>query len=137
MEHPVRSAFCPLYFRAHGGQFLITRPCSAETFVVRGTPIFRDGVLGTCDRPFDCGTCPLMSQWVVEMVAAGWAVGWECDQCLKDTLLEDKIQGVQRELPGFFQSCQPDDADQPPIGGCTRCGWQTSFLQIILRRSSG
>ena len=127
MADPSKSAFCPLYFSAHGGQFND-----------RGLALFNGmRIPGVCDRAFDCGTCSLMSKWVNEMMSVGWAVGWECDRCLKDTYLADKSSKTGRILPGFYQSSQPDDKERGYIDGCTRCGWQTSFLQIILRRQHG
>ena len=52
-----------------------------------------------------------------------------------------------QKLPGFYQAGRDSnenphqdltdfdnvDPDNPPITGCTRCGWQTSFLQLVLR----
>jgi hypothetical protein len=122
MLHPERSAFCLLLFGSNGGQF-----------DELGRPIFR-GQLGTCGRAFDCGTCPLMREWMLKLAQDGWEWGWECDQCLKNTFDTDHAREVERILPGYYQSSQPDDEDHPPIEGCTRCGWQTSFLQLILRR---
>jgi len=127
MSDPSKTAFCPLYFSAHGGQFN-----------EKGLALFSGMMIpGVCDRAFDCGTCSLMSKWVSEMIAAGWSVGWECDQCLKNTFLDDKGRGVNRLLPGFYQASQPDPQQSGFIPGCTRCGWQTSFLQIVLRRQHG
>lgn len=43
--------------------------------------------------------------------------GWECVYCLE----ENKI--IQRRLPGYFTS-----------GTCWICGFETSFLQLVIRR---
>jgi hypothetical protein len=122
VTHSIKTAFCPLYFSAHGGRF-----------TEKGVPIFDENIPGLCDRAFDCGTCSLMTKMVSEVV--GWQLGWECDKCLKETFQEDKDGEVKRWLPGFFQSSEPDSKEYS--GGCTRCGWHTSFLQIILRRHRG
>lgn len=136
MEHPVRVAFCPIYFGSNGGQF--------DSL---GKPIFskrdEDGfpARGKCDRPFDCGTCPYLGQWVLNLQAQDWEIGWECEKCLKDTKKEDTDKNI-RFLPGFYQAgrskdLKPEDSDydpdRPPLEGCTRCGWETSFLQLIIR----
>lgn len=140
MEHPVQVAFCLIYFGANGG-----------TFDELGRPIFKerdeDGfpVRGKCDRPFDCGTCHHLGKWVLELQSQGWDIGWECYQCLKDTKKTDTEEN-QRFLPGHYQAGrkqdlkeedQDYDPDQPPLEGCTRCGWSTSFLQLVLRRKKG
>lgn len=127
MSDPTKAAACPLYFSAHGGQF-----------DRRGNPIFNGiPIPAVCDRAFDCGTCSLMTQWVSSMVASGWVVGWECDKCLKETFLEDKGGGRGRIVPGFYHSGRRDDPDNGGLTGCTRCGWESSFIQIILRRPHG
>lgn len=140
MEHPVKTAPCPLYFAAHGGQF-----------TQLGMPILRDIEAGEaqylpvyCDRAYDCGVCPLMHEWVEHRIAEGWSVGWECDKCLKDTWQTERDRkDIERALPGFYQAGRaPDlqegdrnfDPDRPPLTGCTRCGWGSSFLQLVLRR---
>lgn len=123
MSHAPKSAFCPLYFSANGG-----------TFTPSGEPIFTMNTPGLCDRAFDCGTCSLMTRWVGGV--SGWQIGWECDKCLKDTFLGDKSQGIKRWLPGFYQSSD-SEGSTTYSGGCTRCGWHSSFLQIILRRQNG
>lgn len=127
MSEPTKTAFCPLYFSFHGGQFN-----------ERGMAVFdRVPIAGMCDRAFDCGTCALMSKWLNEMFDDGWDIGWECDKCLKQTYEPDKEAGIRRNLPGFFQSTQPDEQAPGYIPGCTRCGWPGSFLQVILRRQHG
>jgi len=127
MSDPTRQAFCPLYFSHNGGKFND-----------RGLALFSgEGIPGVCDRAFDCGTCSLMSKWVGEKMAEGWVIGWECVTCVKNTYLDDKGRGVHRLLPGFYQSSQPDPNQRGFIPGCTRCGWESSLLQIILRRQHG
>jgi hypothetical protein len=140
LDHPVRVAFCRIFFGANGGQF-----------DALGRPIFHnveeDGfpIRGKCDKPFDCGTCSYLGQWILVLNGQGWQVGWECNKCLRDTEKQDKAE-LQRSLPGFYQSGRhssltPKDADydsdQPPLDGCTRCGWETSFLQLVLRKRKG
>lgn len=129
MSHSTKTAFCPLYFRAHGGRF-----------TEKGLPIFTadeedENAPGMCGRAFDCGTCSLMVNWIPEMV--GWSAGWECDGCLKETFLQDKEAKTERWLPGFYHSSQPDEQAQGFISGCTRCGWPGSFLQLVFRRPHG
>lgn len=137
MSNSYKNAFCPLYFRANGGKY-----------DSKGEPIFtiridengiedEVGVSGLCSRAYDCGTCSLLVSWVPEMTALGYQLGWECDKCLKETFIEDKEQGVERELPGFFQSSQPNENEPGYIPGCTRCGWPGTFLQLIFRRPRG
>jgi hypothetical protein len=138
MDHPVRVAFCPILFESNGGGFTDS-----------GLPILYDDSdegqqrRGRCDVAYDCGVCSLLHAWV-ERASQTWLIGWECDHCLKSTQKED---GKKRWLPGFYQSGReagtephpdlPDfdnvDPDLPALSGCTRCGWQTSFLQLVLR----
>jgi hypothetical protein len=116
MEHPVKVAFCPIYFGSNGGQF-----------TPLGKPIFdqadpSDGgipIRGLCDRPYDCGTCPHMHQWVQIQQANGWTVGWECFGCLKP-------KEKDRVLPGFYHS-----------GNCTKCNSEGIVLQLVLRKPGG
>jgi hypothetical protein len=99
-------------------------------------------VRSLCSRAWDCGRCSLMHEWVRGLATSGWAVGWECVGCLKDTRREDEENGG-RVLPGFYQAGRrfdrtPDDPefdkDRPALEGCTRCGWESSLLQLVLRR---
>lgn len=131
MDHPVRDAFCPIYFGSNGGRFTV------------GTnlPIMEAGVRSLCNKPWDCGACSLMREWLEYRQEQGWSIGWECVDCLKKTYREDERNG-ERKLPGFYQSGRnssrgPDDADydkdEPGLEGCTRCGHETSFLQLVLR----
>lgn len=135
MEHPVRMAFCPILFAANGG-----------TFDEKGLPIFnqqdkRTWVAGKCSKPHDCGECSLLHEWVNGLMAQGWTVGWECIHCLKET----KAEGDKRILPGFYQASRFRGAPEnyveaepkKAIAGCTRCGWGSSFLQLVLRGGQG
>lgn len=140
MGTPIRVAFCPVYYGANGG-----------AFDDRGRPTWKtedaedDGypIRGKCDRPFDCGTCPYLHQYVVSLEKQGWTISWECVHCLKETKRLDDEAHQERSLPGFYQSGRPQvpedhpdyDSDQPPLGGCVRCGWASSFLQLVLRRA--
>ena len=134
---PVRVAFCPIYYGANGGLFdergvPMEDPDAEETVHTRGK----------CDRPFDCGTCPYLHQWVGKLASQGMGIAWECIACLKQTKKMDKESGVIRFIPGYFQAGRPPvpeghpdyDKDNPPLAGCTRCGWESSFLQLIIRR---
>ena len=125
MTTPVKTAYCPLLFQRNGGKF-----------GPRNEPIFEpnededSSPMGTCSRAFDCGTCTLMTEWL-NGAMTGWTIGWECDKCLKETFELDKDSGVDRWLPGFYHSSPDENAYE---GGCTRCGWQTLFLNLVLRR---
>lgn len=144
MDHPVRVAFCPILFGSNGGRF-----------TERGLPIIDDpdedgeSPRGLCDIAFDCGVCSLLAEWVQRYVDQGWAVGWECPHCLKKTKGEDGQRGLVRLLPGYFQEGRDEEnppdienfnntnQDKTPLKGCTRCGWQSSFLQLVMRRQRG
>lgn len=133
MERPVRVAFCKILFAKNGG-----------TFTQTGLPIMQKGVRGKCNRAFDCGSCPHMQEWITAQVQKeGWDWGWECGKCLRETRATDEAQNIERAVQGFFQSGRrkdltPDDpdydSDLPGLEGCTRCGWESSFLQLVLRR---
>ena len=133
MPHPTRAAFCPIFFGANGGKF------TPDTHL----PIMRKGIRGLCNRPWDCGACSLLREWIDAKQREGWVVGWECDDCLKRTRKWDDTDGGGRELPGFYQAGRlprpkddPEyDKDKPKLEGCTRCGYETSFLQLVLRRT--
>ena len=143
MDHPIRVAFCPLFFSSNGGEFdqnglpRVFRVDDEEKPKLVG----RLWVRGKCKKAYDCGSCSLMREWVEGEQRRGWVVGWECSQCLKLTKKEAASEG--RVLPGFYQSGRhpdltmddPDyDKDKPKLSGCTRCGYETSFLQLVLRR---
>lgn len=132
MEFPVRVAFCKVLFWKNGGRFSAT-----------GLPVLEDQIRGSCDRAYDCGECSYLNDWIYWLSSQGWAWGWECDKCLRETKLEDARSAVERHVQGFFQSGRsglgpgdPDfDPDSPTISGCTRCGFrETSFLQLVIRR---
>ena len=133
MEHPVRVAFCKVLFWKNGG-----------TFTATGLPIIdrEHRVRGKCNRAFDCGSCLYLQEWIAFLQSQGWEFGWECDKCLRDTKDSDRAAGVTRSIQGFYQAGRkpkpledPDyDPDQPGLEGCTRCGWETSFLQLVLRK---
>lgn len=154
MGSPIRSAFCSLFFAHNGG-----------SFDANGKPIFSNEqievenletgesdyvdpvpVRGKCSTVFDCGRCPLLTEWVNDKLAAGWSVGWECQQCLSETWLSEQPSvnpSIERLVPGYYQAGSPLDTpkdslaydeDRPQLEGCTRCGYATSFLQLIIRR---
>jgi hypothetical protein len=139
MEHPVRVSFCKILFGKNGGSFTET-----------GLPILQPGELdddtqvrGKCSRAYDCGSCSYMQEWLVSLQEKGWHVGWECDRCLRESRYSDAETGVTRQVQGFFQAGRkkdktqddPDfDPDLPGLEGCTKCGWESSFLQLVLRK---
>jgi hypothetical protein len=139
MDEPIRVAFCIVFFGYNGGRF-----------DANGLPIQEDldeddlPVRGKCDKPYDCGTCPILSQWVLLLQQRGWEIGWECYTCLPYGITDRSAEkGIELKLPGFYQSgrspvLRPEDEDfdpdLPPLTGCTHCGYQSSFLQLVLRR---
>jgi hypothetical protein len=133
-----RPPFCKILFGKNGGKFTAT-----------GLPDFNrededDWVRGCCTRAFDCGSCLFLQEWLAALQAQGWEFGWECDQCLRETLPLDRQNGVTRSVQGFYQAGRragltPDDPDYDPdmpgLEGCTRnCGWESSLLQLVLRK---
>lgn len=146
MDH-YSSAFCTFRFSANGGRF-----------TGNGLPIItdedkdEDGIVisGKCTNPGDCNDCGDLRVKALELYQQGWSIDWECDQCIKVTRKSDRLQGITRELPGVYQTGRnpssnpfPDlpkfdnSENRPPsVAGCMRCGWQTSFLQLILRRQT-
>ena len=80
-------------------------------------------IRGKCDTPFDCGTCLLLQQWVQGLIGQGWEVTWECHDCLRGIKAASEAEGVEVSLPGYYQT-----------GSCSGCGYETSFLQLLLRR---
>lgn len=139
MDHdiPERSAFCPLFFARNGGQY------SPEGWPIAGT-IDEEGrpdalaIRSLCSTPYDCGTCPLLQEWVVAKQREGWRVSWECITCLGETERTD-----QRVLPGYYQSgradAPPGDREYDPdktciLRGCMRCGNQLSMIQLVMRK---
>jgi len=142
MEHPFRVAFCKVFFAKNGG-----------TFTEYGLPIFSAAdhseeypARGYCDKAFDCGSCAYLQEWLWSLYDKGWEIGWECDQCLRDTIRQDFYDKTERKVEGFFQSGRPKlpvdhpdywhehDEDSGGLEGCTRCGWGSSFLQLVLRK---
>lgn len=149
MEHPTsKVAACPIYFGANGGRFSELGRAILES---------KDDRL-LCGVAFDCGHCSYLAQWVEVQRANGYSVSWECDHCLRVTLKRDRRDNIERVLPGFYQAGRSNldplgkdyDPDLPGLRGCTRildeddeetgqkagqeCGWETSFLQLVLRR---
>ena len=129
------TAFCKILFGVMGG-----------TFSPTGLPVFEEGVRGHCTRAFDCGSCMYMHEWLASLIQHGWTWGWECTKCLKETKPIDDELGIERRVQGFYQAGRrhsltqedPDfDPDRPGLEGCTRCGWESSFLQLVLRRPRG
>lgn len=122
MEYPVQVAFCPLLFAHNGGQF-------SEN----GKPIFSgEDIRGSCDEGYDCGDCLIMQAWLDQLQTEGWKYGWECLMCLSTT------KDTPRQLPGHFQEGRSEiqeGEDRPSVPGCTGCGWESSFLQLVLRRT--
>lgn len=128
-DRPSRLAFCKILFGRNGG-----------TFTSKGLPIFGvDDARGNCDRGWDCGECNIMHEWLGELATQGWEWGWECDKCLRDSMEADGLEGGSRLAQGFYQSGRaefdPYDLRYPAITGCTNCGWESSFLQLVLKKA--
>jgi hypothetical protein len=145
MEHPVKTAPCPLLFAANGGRFnQLGLPVFNTTALDPNDPEDAYVAATNCDRAYDCGVCPLLIQWIDARIAEGWNIGWECTKCLNDSFtFERDNPDVERKLAGYYQAGRdpmltPDDEDydpdRPPLTGCTSCGWGSSFLQLVLRR---
>lgn len=148
MDHPrTHLAPCKLYFGAHGGQFNELGNIRFED---------RDDRL-LCGRAYDCGHCTFLHHWLGEMQKQGFSPSWECITCIKFSKKFDDANGMQRILTGYYQAGRrrsedslQDDPDAPGLEGCLHvlesdnpetgqvagqvCGWETSFLQLVLRR---
>jgi hypothetical protein len=128
MEQLVQVAYCAILFQAKGG-----------TFTPSGRPIFVPGVAALCDDPHDCGGCAYLQNWAAHLMAEGWGIGWECDACLRLTEDLDRGAGIERHVQGYYQQggkhpWASEDEEAPPLPGCTRCGWASIVLQLVLRR---
>jgi hypothetical protein len=88
MDHPVRVAWCDIFFESNGGRF-----------GNNGLPLLfeAEDIRGLCDNPFDCGACNLMITKLREHVADGWEVGWECESCVK----KPDPDGIEKLVPGY------------------------------------
>lgn len=146
MEHPVKAAPCPLLFAANGGRFSrMGLPILGSTELSKDAldaisskerpPAATAALL--CDKAFDCGTCPLLHEWVAHEASQGWTASWECNGCVSH-----KEPSVHRRFAGFYQSGRggyPEDdyrhdPDNPPLDGCMACGCASSLLQLVLRK---
>ena len=160
MSTPIKVAACPLLFRANGGQFtenglpiiggrIVHLQDEQIELDENDNPLYPEErqlfAPFLCDKAFDCGTCPLLHQWVAGEQASGWVVGWECWICLKDSWAYERGDPkVERNIAGFYQAGRPPDLipddedydpDNPPLRGCTSCGKGRSILQLVLRRA--
>lgn len=150
---------CAILFESTGGQ--LDRK-GRPLFTLQGgdvVPLGSSQALINCDRAYDCGVCPLLHRWLQQKVTEGYSYGWECDQCLRATFKTDRANNIERIVTGYYQAGRkfgistesPDfDPDQPGLEGCTHvhefdvpevekragevCGWESSFLQLVLRR---
>jgi hypothetical protein len=126
-DRPTRIAFCKILFGRNGG-----------TFTAKGLPRFGiDDARGNCDRGSDCGECSLLQEWLKVMHAQGWDWSWECDKCLRDSDKANDNGEDRRFAQGFYQSggTPSEEVTAPSLPGCTRCGWESNFLQLVLRKS--
>lgn len=128
-------AFCKILFWRNGGEFTETglpKVANKDAYI-----------RGRCGEPWDCNRCQLLHDWLRHLEQDRWAVSWECEHCIKQTEKLDAANNVERSLQGYYQAGRLPasyddlanyDEDRPTLPGCMRCGWQTSFLQLILRR---
>lgn len=154
MEDPHdKLAPCIIYFWAHGGRF------NEYGQALRGE---NDRLL--CGRAFDCGHCNFLQNWVAMRVQEGFIATWECVRCIEISKDSDAESGTRRLIHGIYQAgrsfeTDPEsleyDSDQPGIQGCQHiyefddygvepprragevCNHESSFLQLVMRRSSG
>lgn len=157
-------AKCPILFVSTGGQLDERgRPIYITARAANGQPVLvpagNPEAVAWCERAYDCGVCPHLHKFLNTKIAEGWAFGWECDRCLKVTKELDAGNGVERKVTGIYQAgrkfgisseSNDYDPDAPGLEGCThihefddpevdkrageKCGWETSFLQLVLRR---
>lgn len=131
-DRPVRVAFCKILWGKTGGSFTSS---GLPALISEDVPLARRG---KCNTAFDCGECPFLHSWLQVLAAQGWAWGWECNECLSGTLRTDRESGIDRRVQGFYQSGRrdqdPDEMSKPSLEGCTRCGRESNFLQLVLRR---
>lgn len=125
-----RLAFCKILWWKNGGAFTSS-----------GLPLAGDEwTRGKCVKAYDCSECVFLQEWLHWLVQQGWTFGWECDACLRATLETDAQENIVRHTQGFYQEGrQPDPTESPlehpALTGCTRCGWESAFLQLVIRRS--
>jgi hypothetical protein len=139
MKDTEKIAPCPLHFAASGGRF------DSRGMPVFGGSDYEDSPALLCDTAFDCASCPLLQEWLQARANEGWAVGWECIDCVSDSWrVERDLPDAERMLPGFYQAGRDPalvdgdedyDPDHPTLSGCTSCGRGTTFLQAVLRRA--
>jgi hypothetical protein len=138
-DRPVRVAFCKILFWKYGGSF---DPSGLPRKQWTGDQR-RQFVRGKCSSPYDCGQCSFLQEWLTHLQQQGWGWGWECDKCLRETEDIDRSNNTDRHVQGFYQAGRkgdrtPDDPDydpdRPGLEGCTRCAWESSFLQLVIRR---
>ena len=128
-----RPPFCSLLFASNGGRFDdLGRPY---------IPNEGEFVRGCCERAEDCGTCPLLIQWIQARMGEGWSVSWLCVHCIKEAVPTGKTADKNHWLaPGYYQSSryrewEPEVVDEKStLDGCTQCGYGSALLQLVLRR---
>lgn len=148
MGNPIEKlAACPIYFGLNGGKFSELGNANATE---------DDRLL--CGRAFDCGHCAALHEWVNVQLSKGYVATWECVTCISRTKKLDDQAEIERVITGYYQagrrqtdpSDQNFDPDMPGLEGCTHvfevdddkrgrragetCGWESSFLQLVLRR---
>jgi hypothetical protein len=160
MDHPTKTAACPLYFRSNGGQFTplglpivggraLLRENEQVEVDAEGNPLYieehRVFQELLCGQAFDCLSCDLLQQWIAGEVDKGWTPSWECFICLDESWRYEKDNPrVERNIAGFYHagrdpSLAPGDEDYDPdkrlLPGCMSCGRGSSLLQLVLRRA--
>lgn len=154
-------AACSILFESTGGllrngrPILTSDPNGSGGMVRAGNP----NAVIMCDRAFDCGTCTLLHKWLNEKIQQGYRATWECHYCLRKTKKSDGADDIERVITGYYQAGRKGDLstddkdydpDRPGLQGCTHilesddpdvgrrqgemCLWESSFLQLVLRR---
>ncbi len=96
-----KQAFCMLLWINNGG-----------TVNHRGQPLATGPgrVTGNCTTPFDCYSCALMQQELINLNKAGKQTIWVCPSCLDEVIKQMKNNSQFFHLPGHFTEgqCQYD-----------------------------
>ena len=116
-----KAAPCPIWYESFGGKLN-----------EKWDPIVEPGARLTKRRSlcgngsFDCGKCELLQRKLEVAQSNGKTWGWWCPDCVS------ALKRNELFLPGFFHSGRADDPDRPQITGCTKCGKESSLLQLVI-----
>jgi len=102
MEHPSVGEACELYWIAEHGQRLL------------------------CPRPYDCGFCPNLQEWIYAQRKNGIIESWECEKCLKNPDRDEEFEkGMYRMLAGYYHH-----------GQCDTCAEKHILLNLTMRKKT-